>query len=80
MHQLDIHKKSVLHYWKTQQEENPKRFDTGADAMIPDAMQWLGVYEDQLPGVTPADARAVLLDWRAGYLADPAVAPGRPEG
>ena len=80
MHQLEIHKKSVFHYWKTQQAENPNRFDTGADAMIPDAMQWLGVYEDQLPGVTPADACAVLLDWRASYLANDVVAPGRPEG
>ncbi len=64
MERLYAHKKSTFRFWDEQVEETGKTaFTADASQLVDSAIVWLGIYSDQIPNVTPADARHILYDW-----------------
>ncbi len=63
------HKKSVLHFWTERiQQQQDSALYADSTRFIEEAIQWLGVYENQCPGIRPIDARLVLKDWFSLWL------------
>jgi len=65
MERLYAHKKSTFQFWDEQIQEHGKAAHHADPALlVASALEWLGVYSDQFPGITPADARCILYDWQ----------------
>ncbi|MGM9508826.1 hypothetical protein ACS5NO_13910 [Larkinella sp. GY13] len=66
---LYCHKKPVFRFW-TERADGQKKHALHTDPaqMVEEAVQWLGVYEDQFPGMKTPAARLVLYDWYTLWL------------
>lgn len=60
MERFYAHKRSTFNFWNEQAEQYP---NCDQAALVQYALEWLGVYEDQIQGVTPRDAKYILDDW-----------------
>jgi hypothetical protein len=71
MERLYAHKKSTFQFWDEQLEDTGKTPYTADDGqLVASAVEWLGIYSDMIPGVTPADARLILHDWYTLWFYD----------
>ncbi|GAB3715758.1 hypothetical protein GCM10027592_56450 [Spirosoma flavus] len=65
MERLYAHKKATFRFWDEIVEEQKKTaFTADAAQLVASAVEWLGIYANQIPNVTPADAWLILYDWQ----------------